>query len=79
MENPDLLSHDAVLAFFGGSNKPIHWSTMARGMVSGKYPRPINIGGYRWLRSECDAAIERMIAERDARFPKRRLVSALAE
>jgi predicted DNA-binding transcriptional regulator AlpA len=64
-----------VLAFFGGS-KPINIATLYTGMRRGRYPRPINIGGMRWLRSECEAAVRRMIDERDKIFTKRQLETA---
>jgi predicted DNA-binding transcriptional regulator AlpA len=56
----------AVLKFFGGS-RPLHVSTLYRGMKSGRYPKPVHVSGnsVRWLRSECEAAARRMIAARD--------------
>jgi len=50
-------------AFFGG----IDVSTLYRGMDAGRYPRPVLVSAHvaRWLASECEAALERMIAERD--------------
>jgi predicted DNA-binding transcriptional regulator AlpA len=62
----ELWDRQAVLEFYGG-NRPLHPSTLYRGMVSGIYPRPINTSGntVRWIASECRAALQRMIAERD--------------
>jgi predicted DNA-binding transcriptional regulator AlpA len=63
---------DETLAFFGGS-KPIHIGTLYHGMQKGHYPRPINIGGVRWLRSECEATVRKMVEQRDKIFTKRQL------
>ena len=66
----ELWDRQTVLEFFGG-NKPLHPSTLYRGLVSGIYPRPINTSGntVRWLADECRAALQRMIAERDEPKP----------
>lgn len=61
---------EEVLTFFGGS-KPINIGTLYVGMRRGRYPRPINIGGMRWLRSECEATVKKMIEQRDKIFAKR--------
>lgn len=55
-----------VLKFLGGS-RPLHVSTLYRGMQSGRYPRPVYVSGnsVRWIRSECEAAAQRMLAARD--------------
>jgi predicted DNA-binding transcriptional regulator AlpA len=62
----ELLDRQAVLEFFGGT-KPLHPSTLYRGVASGIYPKPINTSGntVRWLADECRAALQRMIAARD--------------
>jgi predicted DNA-binding transcriptional regulator AlpA len=54
-------------AFFGGSEKPLHPASLYRGVKLGYYPRPVRIGpgSSRWLRSECEAALLKMIAKRD--------------
>jgi predicted DNA-binding transcriptional regulator AlpA len=60
----DLLDIDEVCTFFGGS-KPLHPATIYRG--AGKlYPKPIKVGrqAARWLRSECEAALREMAADR---------------
>jgi predicted DNA-binding transcriptional regulator AlpA len=61
---PELLDIVAVCAFFGGS-RPLDRATIYRGVVEGRYPRPIKIGknSNRWLRSECAAALAAIIAE----------------
>jgi len=60
-----LLDRDAVCAFFGGS-RPINPSTLYRGIRRGRYPAPLKIGpgSSRWLRSECQAALQAMIERR---------------
>jgi len=65
-----LMSLGAVLEFFGG-DRPIHFSTLYRGIANGRYPKPIPIGPNtkRWLRSECREARQRMIDARDGRVP----------
>ncbi|MGY4434842.1 putative DNA-binding transcriptional regulator AlpA [Bradyrhizobium sp. F1.13.1] len=69
----ELWDRQAVLEFFGG-NKPLHPSTLYRGMVSGIYPRPINTSGntVRWIASECKGALDRMISARDEPKPPSR-------
>jgi len=39
----DLLDVEATCAFLGG-NKPIHFSTLYKGIRAGRFPRPIKIG-----------------------------------
>jgi predicted DNA-binding transcriptional regulator AlpA len=58
-----LLDKQATCAFFGGIN-PV---TLHRGIAAGRYPKPIRVGpnSPRWLRSECEAALNAMIAARD--------------
>jgi predicted DNA-binding transcriptional regulator AlpA len=62
----ELLDKAAACRFLGGS-KPIHKTTLWRGVKSGRYSRPISIGPQivRWRKSELAADIERMAAERD--------------
>lgn len=58
----DLLDIQQVCAFFGGS-KPLNPATIYRG--AGKlYPKPVKMGPNtnRWLRSECEAARQALIA-----------------
>jgi predicted DNA-binding transcriptional regulator AlpA len=61
----DLLDRTAACAFFGG-NKPINSATLYRGIRKGRYPQPIKVGpgSSRWLRSECEVALQRMIGGR---------------
>jgi predicted DNA-binding transcriptional regulator AlpA len=62
----ELWGRETVLKFFGGDT-PLHHSTLYRGMVAKRYPRPVNVAGNaaRWLRSECEDALQCMIAARD--------------
>jgi predicted DNA-binding transcriptional regulator AlpA len=61
----ELWDRQTVLEFFGGT-KPMHFSTLYRGISVGFYPKPIHTSGntVRWLAHECRAALDRMIAER---------------
>lgn len=60
-----------VQEYFGGI-KPIHISTLYRGVHSGLYPPPINVSPnvVRWLGGECRAARQRMLAARNQPKPK---------
>jgi predicted DNA-binding transcriptional regulator AlpA len=59
---PELLDRNAACEFFRGS-RPINAATLYRGIRRGRYPQPVKIGpgSSRWLRSECDAALQRMV------------------
>src|SRR5262245_48398820 len=48
----EMMTLSATCAFFGG-DKPIHYSTLYRGIAEGRYPKPVRIGPNtsRWLRS----------------------------
>ena len=63
----DLLDRSATCRLFGGS-RPINAATLYRGIRAGRYPAPIKIGpgASRWLRAECEAALQAMIARRAA-------------
>jgi predicted DNA-binding transcriptional regulator AlpA len=66
--DPDeLFDMKAACIFFGG-NRPLHPATFYRGIRKGRYPAPIKVGpgSSRWLRSECAAALQSMIARRRA-------------
>jgi predicted DNA-binding transcriptional regulator AlpA len=65
VQKPELLNVTEVREFFGGT-KLITVSTLYRGMGTGRYPRPVHVGGARWIRSECEEALAAMIAARDA-------------
>jgi predicted DNA-binding transcriptional regulator AlpA len=69
----EFLDRSTVLKFFGGS-RPLHVSTLYRGMRNGRYPRPVHVSGnsVRWIKSECEAALDRMIAARDETKPSER-------
>ena len=55
---PILLDLKAVCHFFGGS-KPLHPSTIYRGINERRYPAPIKLspGCSRWLLSDCQNAL----------------------
>ena len=57
-----LLDAKAVAAFFGN----IHVATLYRGIRLGRYPRPVHVGGSsRWLRSELEQALSKMLEARN--------------
>ena len=60
----ELLDLKAVCRYFGGLDP----STIYRGIAAKRYPAPIKVGpnASRWLRSECEAALQAMIAGRAA-------------
>jgi predicted DNA-binding transcriptional regulator AlpA len=62
----DLLDVYAACAFIGGS-RPINPATLWRGVKAGRYSQPIRITpqSVRWRKSELQADIERMNADRD--------------
>ena len=64
-ETPELLAKPAVLQMFGGT-KPINSATLYRGIAQGRFPAPIKVGPKtsRWLRSECEARLREIIANR---------------
>jgi predicted DNA-binding transcriptional regulator AlpA len=57
----ELLDRDATCRFFGGT-RPINPATHYRGVRNGRYPKPVKVGpgSSRWLRSECEAALQAM-------------------
>ena len=63
----ELLDRREVCRFFGGS-RPIDPATLYRGIRKGRYPQPVKVGpgSSRWLRAECEAAFQAMVAERRA-------------
>jgi predicted DNA-binding transcriptional regulator AlpA len=64
---PELLDRVEVCRYFGGT-KPINASTLYRGIKVKRYPQPVHVGGLsRWLRSECEAALQKMVEGRVAR------------
>jgi predicted DNA-binding transcriptional regulator AlpA len=60
----ELLDLKEVCSFFGNLDP----STIYRGIAAKRYPAPIKVGANtsRWLRSECQAALQAMIARRAA-------------
>ncbi|UOD33726.1 AlpA family phage regulatory protein [Deferribacteraceae bacterium V6Fe1] len=59
-EKGDLLTKDEVLELL-----KIKKSTLYDGMKKGIYPRPINIGGRKWLRKEIVKVIKNAIKDRN--------------
>lgn len=48
-----------------GGNRPLNPSTLYRYVAKGLWPRPAKVGGNsRWIKSECDEALAKMIAAR---------------
>jgi predicted DNA-binding transcriptional regulator AlpA len=64
----ELMEKHEVCRFFGGENRPLNPATLYRGIKLGLYPGPIKVGANsaRWIKSECEAALARIVAERDA-------------
>jgi hypothetical protein len=64
----ELMDKDETCRFFGGANRPINAATLYRGVQCGRYPKPIKVGtnSSRWIKSECAAALAKIIAARDA-------------
>jgi predicted DNA-binding transcriptional regulator AlpA len=52
-----------VCAFFGGTRRPLHPSTIMRGVKLGIYPKPRKVAknSNRWLRGECAEAKRKII------------------
>jgi predicted DNA-binding transcriptional regulator AlpA len=54
----NLLNRTEVCHYFGGINP----ATLYRKIRQGVLPKPVKIGGSsRWLRSECEAALQAMV------------------
>ena len=54
----NLLNRKEVCQFFGN----LHAATLYRKIRQGVLPKPVKIGGSsRWLRSECEAALQQMV------------------
>jgi len=70
MQVEEMMTLAATCAFFGG-DRPIHYSTLYRGVAAGRYPKPVRVGPNtsRWVRSECEAARRRLMAERNGAIP----------
>jgi predicted DNA-binding transcriptional regulator AlpA len=64
MQPEHLLDRGEVCRWFGGS-KAINAATLYRGIRHGRFPKPVKIGGSsRWLRRECEAALQAMMEAR---------------
>jgi predicted DNA-binding transcriptional regulator AlpA len=64
----DLLDRRRVCEFFGGT-RPLNPATLYRGIRTGRFPAPVKIGpgSSRWLRAECEAALQAMVEGRAVR------------
>jgi predicted DNA-binding transcriptional regulator AlpA len=64
----NLLDRREVCRFFGGT-KPLDPATLYRGIRVGRYPAPVKVGpgSSRWLRAECEAALQAMAQGRAVR------------
>lgn len=62
----ELLDADTACRLLGGT-RPLNRATLYRGIKDGRFPAPVKIGTVtsRWIKSECIAAIQTMIAARD--------------
>jgi predicted DNA-binding transcriptional regulator AlpA len=67
-DTPALLDRTAACKFFGGT-RPLNPATLYRGIRQGRYPRPVKIGpgSSRWLRNECEAALQALVDGRTVR------------
>jgi len=53
-----LLKREEVCRYFGN----LHPATLYRGIRDGRFPKQVKIGGSsRWLRDECEAALQAMV------------------
>ena len=68
MQPQNLLDRVEVCRFFGGT-RPINPATLYRGIRKGRFPAPVKIGpgSSRWLRAECEAALQAMVEGRAVR------------
>jgi predicted DNA-binding transcriptional regulator AlpA len=58
MQPEHLLDRNGVCRLFGGINPATLYRHIRRGIL----PKPVKIGGSsRWLRSECEAALQAMV------------------
>jgi predicted DNA-binding transcriptional regulator AlpA len=65
LRDDELLDLKEVCHYFGRLDP----STIYRGIKRGDYPAPLHVGrnASRWLRSECESALQAMIARRATR------------
>ncbi len=66
MHDDVMMSLSETCVFFGGPDRPIHYSTLYRGIAAGRYPEGVRVGpnSVRWLRSECREARQKLIEAR---------------
>jgi len=66
-DSEDFWDELTVRKFFGGASRPIHRSTLHRGVKNGAYPPPFKAGAKqanRWIPDECRRARDAMLAAR---------------
>lgn len=63
-DTTELMDIEEACRFFGG-NRPLDRSTLYRGIKAQRYPTPVKVGPglSRWVRSECQNALDRLITE----------------
>lgn len=64
MADDTLLTIKEVCAFFGGPGQPVHKASIYNWIKEGRVPPPVRIGAKisRWRKSECQEALDAMIA-----------------
>jgi predicted DNA-binding transcriptional regulator AlpA len=67
-EKGDLVDQAVACKVIGGSNTPIHPSTLWRGIKAGRYPKPIKVGPgtNRWRAGELLEVVEQAAAARNS-------------
>lgn len=62
----EFMTEDEVRMFFGGHRSPIDADTLRRAVARGNVPLPVRVTPFvkRWLRSECEEAMNRLLAGR---------------
>jgi predicted DNA-binding transcriptional regulator AlpA len=64
IERYAILDEAAVCRLLGGS-RSLNPSALYQGIKLGRYPKPIKVGGSsRWLREECELALQAMVGRR---------------
>lgn len=67
LSDDDLVDEATACRLIGGSNTPIHRSTLWRGIGAGRYPKPLKISATinRWRVGELRRLLEQFAAERE--------------
>jgi predicted DNA-binding transcriptional regulator AlpA len=66
LSDEELVVESTACRIIGGSNTPIHRSTLWRGIQAGRYPKPIKVGpsSNRWRVGELRAIVDQAAAAR---------------